>query len=176
MDSKKETENGKIPNSNEETQDSSQNDFEESFKEEFIKDLSSFVEGEIVEGTVCSRLSLIKTLILLGGAAARSRLSRQFLPGDAEVGLQAEAGRGGVVIRESGQDLERGQFLHAFPGRDRLAGHLEQRGQVIPHDRQVLPQRRDQIFQRLCKVILFPEEQPVGFLQSTPVIAGGLLP
>ena len=52
MDSQNETENGKIPNLNEADQVTSQNDIEESFKEEFIKDLSSFVEGEIVEGTV----------------------------------------------------------------------------------------------------------------------------
>ncbi|HEB29911.1 MAG TPA: 30S ribosomal protein S1 [Spirochaetes bacterium] len=48
----RESENPKIPNLNEEDLDKSKNDAEEAFKEEFIKDLSSFVEGELIEGTV----------------------------------------------------------------------------------------------------------------------------
>jgi small subunit ribosomal protein S1 len=52
MDSQIESENKKIPNLDDEIQDKSQSDTEEAFKEEFIKDLSSFVEGELVEGIV----------------------------------------------------------------------------------------------------------------------------
>ena len=52
MDSQIESENPKIPNLNEKEPDKAQNVAEEAFKEEFIKDLSTFVEGELVEGTV----------------------------------------------------------------------------------------------------------------------------
>lgn len=50
MDNQNGLENGKMPSLNVENEQNYTQ--EEAFKEEFIKDLSSFVEGQIVEGTV----------------------------------------------------------------------------------------------------------------------------
>lgn len=50
MDNQNDLENGKLPNLNEEDEENEAQ--EEAFKEEFIKDLSSFVEGQLIGGTV----------------------------------------------------------------------------------------------------------------------------
>jgi small subunit ribosomal protein S1 len=50
MDNQNDLENGKLPNLNVEDEENEAQ--EEAFKEEFIKDLSSFVEGQLVGGTV----------------------------------------------------------------------------------------------------------------------------
>jgi small subunit ribosomal protein S1 len=50
MDNQNDLENGKLPNLNVEDEENEAQ--EEAFKEEFIKDLSSFVEGQLIGGTV----------------------------------------------------------------------------------------------------------------------------
>ncbi|MCK5094194.1 MAG: 30S ribosomal protein S1 [Spirochaetes bacterium] len=50
MDNHNDLENGKLPNLNVEDEENEAQ--EEAFKEEFIKDLSSFVEGQLIGGTV----------------------------------------------------------------------------------------------------------------------------